>query len=626
MTSAPEQETQESFRDRLVAFYASYNPSCVNSVDAIMATYRGREEDLMKVLVAKYGPEQPVLNTGANQQSGRSSKTPAFTAYETALEVLANEPQHRTSSSPVTKQMLVSESRLQHRHEYGALPAASWKSRFFNFYSYYNPEKLPDVDKKLQLHAGSEAEWMARLVAKYGPEPPPRKSRSVSVNSDPQQQVLPHSDHQPTNHRAVHTSYHSPSPPSHVSVYQPILSQRFEHPSQGSLPPQNSDDISDVIARLTHALDTKSRELVAIKGEKRVLDERLQTAKNQISGLENELIARQQNLDTLQDELRSVSASYNEAVLKLKECDSKLAEQHRSFQSQLADAERAGRAMATREHQNRLLRTQLEQSAAEVALREKQNTELSHALRHMHQINKDLVDENSALRLSLTEPSSEQRFCKVVEEIQHAAQLAFENRRKVLETEMQHYYEYAKQQVSQRDATIQLLMDQLAVAGECAPPKASLGEAQPASSATEKSLAQEVARLKLQLSVQNEELKVLLAQRSRAEAVSLTPPLLTNEARLGEEIDRLKSELKKTQDEAQAAREALQTELGRQVEEMRDIHQRVDAYEHEKGHLLKVIDELKGIQGQVDAQKSNPVAYDQPSYTKSNVWSLLYER
>jgi hypothetical protein len=45
------------YRARLVRFYECYNQSCIPSVDSILATYGGREEELLRVLVNKYGPE-----------------------------------------------------------------------------------------------------------------------------------------------------------------------------------------------------------------------------------------------------------------------------------------------------------------------------------------------------------------------------------------------------------------------------------------------------------------------------------------------------------------------------------------------------------------------------------------
>ena len=90
---------EDVIRDRLVAFYAVYNPSCVNSVDAILSTYKGREEDLMKVLVAKYGPEpssstedfKSVVTTTTASEGGRPLQ-------ETPLEMLAN--RDTASSTP----------------------------------------------------------------------------------------------------------------------------------------------------------------------------------------------------------------------------------------------------------------------------------------------------------------------------------------------------------------------------------------------------------------------------------------------------------------------------------------------------------------------------------------------
>jgi hypothetical protein len=50
--------------------------------------------------------------------------------------------------------------------------APGTRERLVRFYSRYAPEKVAEVDRLLELFAGKEEETFARLVAKYGAEPP----------------------------------------------------------------------------------------------------------------------------------------------------------------------------------------------------------------------------------------------------------------------------------------------------------------------------------------------------------------------------------------------------------------------------------------------------------------------
>jgi hypothetical protein len=45
------------YRDRLVRFYQRYNGEQLSTVDATLAKFGGREEELFQALVHKYGPE-----------------------------------------------------------------------------------------------------------------------------------------------------------------------------------------------------------------------------------------------------------------------------------------------------------------------------------------------------------------------------------------------------------------------------------------------------------------------------------------------------------------------------------------------------------------------------------------
>ena len=148
-----------SYRDRLVAFYQKYNPDKMNGVDATLEKFKGREEEMFKALVGKYGPEPAATSSSEN-----NNKTPSGT----------NTPVTGNLTSPNTAS------------------SSSYRDRLIGFYKKYNPDKMSGVDATLEKFKGREEEMFKALVNKYGAEPSPISSpnnnRSLSVPPQQQQQ------------------------------------------------------------------------------------------------------------------------------------------------------------------------------------------------------------------------------------------------------------------------------------------------------------------------------------------------------------------------------------------------------------------------------------------------------
>eukprot|EP00756_Hemistasia_phaeocysticola_P024579 Hpha_TRINITY_DN15955_c2_g1::TRINITY_DN15955_c2_g1_i1::g.70851::m.70851 len=47
----------DHYRQRLVALYAKYKPPMINMVDAVLARFKGKEEEAIRQAVERYGPE-----------------------------------------------------------------------------------------------------------------------------------------------------------------------------------------------------------------------------------------------------------------------------------------------------------------------------------------------------------------------------------------------------------------------------------------------------------------------------------------------------------------------------------------------------------------------------------------
>lgn len=118
------------FRDRLVRFYECYQPEKLDDVDKLLTKAAGKEEQLFRMLVKKYGPE------------------PDDDDDEEEEDVEAEEEEGEEGEE-----------------------ASDYRLRLVRFYECYQPEKLEEVDALLVKAAGKEERLFKMLVKKYGPEP-----------------------------------------------------------------------------------------------------------------------------------------------------------------------------------------------------------------------------------------------------------------------------------------------------------------------------------------------------------------------------------------------------------------------------------------------------------------------
>jgi hypothetical protein len=419
--------SSENIREMLVSYYSKHNPSCANSVDTILSTYKGREEQLLKVLAAKYGPD-PLLESSQRTQ----------------------------------------------KH---SLPMGI-EERVRRFYRAYNPDKIDSVPLILKAFEGQLDTLIPHLERKYGPEP------KLDL---------------------IDTQIKSPSPPQLSAHTECHLSSRLEHPCANDTGRGTKYD--EIITKLTSALDQKTVEVLKLKEELEKARGGTEQLRKEFQGVSEELQSLRINYSELQRsnaESKSVIASLESQLADEK---TKQNDDRKTVEELKKNSDILRSAVAIREHQVRLLHIELQQSVNELvqkenliaegfAMREKLETKIC-----------DLIKEVSALRLHSTEPGSELKFYRVVEEIQSSFAAYYSQRQTSIESEMQKYYEYAKLQIDNRDAIINELRNQCFGKDVCA--LASTPDCAK-STKDEESLADEVARLQIQLSVQSSELKSLV--------------------------------------------------------------------------------------------------------------------
>jgi hypothetical protein len=138
------------YASRITAMFEKYSPERVSRVPNFLEKYRGQEEELLKALVAKYGPE-PTPGYDSNNGPEKFFTSTSYT------------------SAPPTTSSSVNES---------------YRRRLTAFYQFYAPDKIAKIDVTLQKYGGHEEALFEALTKMYGPEPNENNTQSSSSSSE----------------------------------------------------------------------------------------------------------------------------------------------------------------------------------------------------------------------------------------------------------------------------------------------------------------------------------------------------------------------------------------------------------------------------------------------------------
>ena len=71
------------YRARLIRFYKQWNPekASAENVDSTLAKFAGREEEMFRALVNKYGPEPPAPAAPAPKKAAKPAKSKAWDPF-----------------------------------------------------------------------------------------------------------------------------------------------------------------------------------------------------------------------------------------------------------------------------------------------------------------------------------------------------------------------------------------------------------------------------------------------------------------------------------------------------------------------------------------------------------------
>ncbi|KPA80045.1 hypothetical protein ABB37_05062 [Leptomonas pyrrhocoris] len=217
-----------TYRDRLTAMYATYDPKKLRLVDGTLKKYKDREAMVLKQLVKMYGPEPSPEHIAAAKEAAasaaraRKASDEAAAAATTAGDAGSSaappmgggehaEKRLASGAAPVSAvaEVAVTPSPIEDAAtassppldpspvapkgiETAANPIASdpelraatpvladgreeggrYRERLLALYHTYNPSKLHTVEGTLKKFAGKEEVAIQQLVRRYGPEPP----------------------------------------------------------------------------------------------------------------------------------------------------------------------------------------------------------------------------------------------------------------------------------------------------------------------------------------------------------------------------------------------------------------------------------------------------------------------
>ena len=152
---------------RVEAILGAYKPDKLDKIDKLMEQWVGQEEDLIRGLTEKYGPE-PHSNP----------------------EAVRNSPERQPTEQPVTADIAALENAtreaLPSENKVAAQPNADAKRRVEAILSAYKPDKLDKIDKLMEQWVGQEEELIKALTQKYGPEKENAQELLMSASAEAQ--------------------------------------------------------------------------------------------------------------------------------------------------------------------------------------------------------------------------------------------------------------------------------------------------------------------------------------------------------------------------------------------------------------------------------------------------------
>lgn len=130
----------KDFEEKVTKLYQKYNPSKISQIPQLMEKYAGREEELIRRIINKYGRHE------------ENESTDNYITTAVADDI----------SSDVAEE---EEEQEEQKEEYNVLQYV--ENRILQIYKVHNPERIVDIPLLMRDNKGREIELLKRIIAKY---------------------------------------------------------------------------------------------------------------------------------------------------------------------------------------------------------------------------------------------------------------------------------------------------------------------------------------------------------------------------------------------------------------------------------------------------------------------------
>ncbi|ORC88624.1 uncharacterized protein TM35_000162620 [Trypanosoma theileri] len=462
------------YRNRLKRFYEVYNPSCLSSVDAILTTYRGREEDIFRVLVDKYGPEP------TPQQN-----------VERPLNVPEPNPKHSEDVIPRNNHSFFSIDHLEKTSdfpadsEYCVIQEGKWRpspdmkdnnkstekntslsnesekgdmnklrERLIEFYRIHNKSMIPFVDELIDNYGGNEQKMFTDLRRQYNDSEKVETSASIT-SFDELNDVIKRLSHalEVKTRETLTLKKEKESLSKELSTTHRALDnfqeeEKFLRTKMQALEEQLQGK------RVSVTLETKNNEIATLRSEKEDLTRKLASAKELLNDYQEREKQLELQLQNVMKQIHMNETLVSNGSLKINETQN----EENSLHIQLLEAKKECKEVKSSyhglKHRIRVLELEKQQILDELKSAEKRSSEISDLLLIEHRKNLSLLEEVAGLKLAVEKPSNETAFTSIVSEIEARFSQHYEAELQRYRKEMNEYYLYAEEQLRRRDTLI----------------------------------------------------------------------------------------------------------------------------------------------------------------------------
>eukprot|EP00808_Paulinella_micropora_P030866 g70854.t1 len=157
-------DAAQTEREKLIAFYQTYAPDKVGTVDEALKKYKGQEAKMWTILRRKYKAPAPTQEKGSGKET--PARAPAAPPATKAAAAAATATKDAAAAATATKDAATQAGpgEKSDSEKYSTLDN---KAQLISFYHMYAPDKVSSVDVTLARYKGQEDKMWKLLRRKY---------------------------------------------------------------------------------------------------------------------------------------------------------------------------------------------------------------------------------------------------------------------------------------------------------------------------------------------------------------------------------------------------------------------------------------------------------------------------